>query len=291
MIAPPKDSMASKPKKTAEKAQFSAARLVVWGVVLLLALAAAFAYFAFFAAKNHPAPSATEKPKAPQVAKPAQKKAAPKKAEPKKPEKPVRFWEVDAAHTNGFTEMQMRKWRKEHLPPPGYTNNAVLTRPKPKYAIFNHSCDNLIAAYLTLTPGEGLVGTPILGERFLASFAVPGVKAGQRNTTAGEIEAALARRIPAGPSDGLETRQIKAMVEGMKQEARAYLAAGGSIVGYGARLTERQDAEIAAYERAKANLERAKETMRGKALIDYWESQNDKLRNLGIRPITFESLE
>jgi len=110
--------MASKPKKTAEKAQFSAARLVVWGVVLLLALAAAFAYFAFFAAKNHPAPSATEKPKAPQVAKPAQKKAAPKKAEPKKPEKPVRFWEVDAAHTNGFTEMQMRKWRKEHLPPP-----------------------------------------------------------------------------------------------------------------------------------------------------------------------------
>jgi len=129
------------------------------------------------------------------------------------------------------------------------------------------------------------------GERFLASFAVPGAKAGQRNTTAGEIEAALARKIPVAPADGLEARQIKAMVEGMKREARTYIAAGGTIQNYGVRLTERQDAEIAAYEQAKANLERAKETMRGKALIDYWESQNDKLRNLGIRTITFESLE
>ena len=41
----------------------------------------------------------------------------------------------------------------------------------------------------------------------------------------------------------------------------------------------------------KADLERAKETMSGNALINYWESQNDKLRNLGIRPLTLESLE
>lgn len=26
-------------------------------------------------------------------------------------------------------------------------------------------------------------------------------------------------------------------------------------------------------------------------LISFWEKQNDKLRNLGIRPITLESLE
>ena len=71
----------------------------------------------------------------------------------------------------------------------------------------------------------------------------------------------------------------------------AVVAAGGSVVNYGRRLTERQDAEIAAYERTKADLERAKETMSGNALINYWESQNDKLRNLGIRPLTLESLE
>ena len=129
------------------------------------------------------------------------------------------------------------------------------------------------------------------GDRFLASFAVPGVKATQRNTTVDEIKAALGRKIELTPDDGLEARQIKAMVAGMKQEARAYIAAGGSVVNYGRRLTERQDAEIAAYERTKADLERAKETMSGNALINYWESQNDKLRNLGIRPLTLESLE
>ena len=52
-----------------------------------------------------------------------------------------------------------------------------------------------------------------------------------------------------------------------------------------------ETAEIAAYERTKADLERAKETMSGNTLINYWESQNDKLRNLGIRPLTLESLE
>ena len=129
------------------------------------------------------------------------------------------------------------------------------------------------------------------GDRFLASFAVPGVKAAQRNTTVEEIESSLGRSINIHPDDGLEARQIKAMVEGMKHEARAYIAAGGSVFEYGRRLTERQDAEIAAYERTKADLERAKETMSGNALISYWESQNDKLRNLGIRPLTLESLE
>ena len=129
------------------------------------------------------------------------------------------------------------------------------------------------------------------GDRFLASFAVPGVKAGQRNTTVEEIESALGRKIEPTPDDGIEARQIKAMVAGMKQEARAYIAAGGSVVNYGRRLTERQAAEIAAYERTKADLERAKETMSGNALINYWESQNEKLRNLGIRPLTLESLE
>ena len=129
------------------------------------------------------------------------------------------------------------------------------------------------------------------GDRFLASFAVPGVKAGQRNTTVEEIESALGRSVSIANDDGLEARQIKAMVEGMKAEARAYIAAGGSVVEYGRRLTERQDVEISAYERTKADLERAKETMSGNALINYWESQNDKLRNLGIRPLTLESLE
>ena len=129
---------------------------------------------------------------------------------------------------------------------------------------------------------------PEEGERFFASFAIPGVKAGQRNTTVEELSAALGRRVDALPEDGLETRQIKAMVEGMKAEARAYIAAGGNIVEYGKRLVERQDAEIAIYERAKADFEAAKAVKPEDELVAYWEGLNDRLRNLGIKLVPLE---
>ena len=129
---------------------------------------------------------------------------------------------------------------------------------------------------------------PEEGERFLASFAIPGVKAGQRNTTVNEIEAALGRSVAVTPSDGMEARQIKSMVEGMKAEARAYIKAGGNIVKYGKRLTERQDAEIAIYERTKTEVERARKTMSHDGFLAFWEERNDQLRNLGIRLVPLE---
>jgi len=129
---------------------------------------------------------------------------------------------------------------------------------------------------------------PEEGERFFASFAVPGVKAGQRNTTVDELNAALARTVQVDEKDGLEARQIKAMVEGMKREARAYIAAGGTIVEYGKRLTERQDAEIAIYERTKSEIENAKKTLKNEELVAFWEKRNDQLRNLGIKLISLE---
>ena len=126
------------------------------------------------------------------------------------------------------------------------------------------------------------------GERFFASFAIPGVKAGQRNTTVEELEAALGRSVAPTDADDMEARQIKSMVEGMKAEARAYIAAGGTIVEYGKRLTERQDAEIAIYERAKSELDKAKETLDRDAYLALWEEKNDQLRNLGIKLVPLE---
>jgi hypothetical protein len=123
------------------------------------------------------------------------------------------------------------------------------------------------------------------GECFLASFAIPGVKAGQRNTSEKEFTAALENKCLVTDTDSLETRQIKAMVEGMKNEARRYIAAGGSIVEYGKRLTERQDAEIAVYNRVKADIEKARATMTESAFMTYWEKRNDELRDLGIKTI------
>ena len=129
---------------------------------------------------------------------------------------------------------------------------------------------------------------PEEGDRFFASFAIPGVRAGQRNTTVEEIKAALDRDVEVSDSDGLEARQVKSMVAGMKAEARAYINAGGSIVDYGKRLTERQDAEIAIYERAKAEIDHARKTMSQDDFIALWEERNDRLRNLGIRLVPLE---
>lgn len=126
------------------------------------------------------------------------------------------------------------------------------------------------------------------GDRFLASFAIPGVKAGQRNTSEKEFVTALENKCEIKPNDSIEVKQIKVMVEGMKEEARRYIAAGGSIVSYGKRLTERQDAEIAIYERIKTDLEKAHSSMPEDEYMIYWEKRNDELRNLGIKTIGLE---
>ena len=125
------------------------------------------------------------------------------------------------------------------------------------------------------------------GERFLASFAIPGVKAGQRSTREEEIRSVLDQTIAPKDGDSIEARQIKAMVEGMKQEARRYIAAGGTIVGYGKRLVERQEAEIAIYSRVKAEAEEKRGKMAEEEFEAFLEKRNDELRNLGLRPIVF----
>ena len=125
-------------------------------------------------------------------------------------------------------------------------------------------------------PGEG--------ERFLASFAIPGVPAGQRNTSEDEIKAALARRIEATETDSIEVRQIKAMVEGMKQELREYLADDGTIVEYGKALVQRQEEELGYYNRAKTEIENAKKSGMNQAqLVALWEKRNAALRRMGVK--------
>ena len=124
------------------------------------------------------------------------------------------------------------------------------------------------------------------GERFLASFAIPGVPAGQRSTSEEKLREAL--HCSPSPStftsDGLEARQIRAMVEGMKDELRRYLAAGGTIAGYGKRLVERQEEEISYYNRAKAEIEAAqKAKMPAAQLNDLWEKRNESLRQMGVK--------
>lgn len=122
------------------------------------------------------------------------------------------------------------------------------------------------------------------GERFLASFAIPGVPAGLRNTSEAEIRKCLTRQITPKPEDSIEVQQIKAMVEGMKDELRQFLADNGTIVEYGQRLVARQEQELGYYNRAKSEIETIKNSgASDKAIIDLWETRNTSLRRMGIR--------
>ena len=124
------------------------------------------------------------------------------------------------------------------------------------------------------------------GERFLASFAIPGIPATVRTTNVASLEEALKREIPAAETDGMEAMQIKAMVEGMKDELRGFVKAGGTIEQYGRRLVARQDAEIAIYNRTSNEIEQAVKSNLGKAEIaELVDRRNEELRRMGIKPI------
>ena len=91
-------------------------------------------------------------------------------AETPKSEKKLPKWKYPVDRTNELNAVELRKWRAMHRPPPGYTNTTSLTEAPPKYAIFKHRSENEIAALLTMTPGETLVGTPHYTKRFTEDF-------------------------------------------------------------------------------------------------------------------------
>lgn len=125
---------------------------------------------------------------------------------------------------------------------------------------------------------------PEEGERFLASFAIPGVPAGVRTTNVAELEKALKRTVAIKPDDSMEAKQIKSMVEGMKDELRAYMAKGGTIEKYGERLVERQEQELSYYRRVKEEIASAAKSGLPDAEVEAkWKSGNAELRNMGIR--------
>ena len=126
------------------------------------------------------------------------------------------------------------------------------------------------------------------GDRFLASFAIPGVKAAQRQTSVEQLESALRRTCQPLPDDTIEARQIKAMVEGVKDELRKYLQAGGTIALFGQRLVERQETEIHYYEMAKQVLDAAANGDCSQSqLVARWEQLNNDLRRMGIRLLPY----
>ena len=189
---------------------------------------------------------------------------------PKAEVKTKRFWEVDASQTNGFTEMQMRKWRFANRPAPSYTNNAALVRKKPSYAIFNHKCENLIAAYITMPPGEGVIGTPMLGDRFKQDFLK-----------------SIKDEIVINPDDSPEQILLKQDMIATKKDLKARMDAGEDITEI-IRNTHEEFQILARYKQMLLK-EVSKVKKDSKMTLEdvetFIEAANQMLESKGIAPI------
>lgn len=85
--------------------------------------------------------------------------------------------------------------------------------------------------------------------------------------------------IQIAAEDSREARELKQIVNGMREEMRRCLANGnGTPRSYWRRLNERTAQEIQIYERTRRELEQ--ETSE-----EVWEQKNDALRRLGLRTI------
>ena len=176
----------------------------------------------------------------------------------------------------------------------------ILSTPTPStYTSLDASLDSPVrrqpigdAAVIDKGIREGWVDVFALeGDRFLASFAVPGTPPAIRSTTEEKLREALDHEPSKHPNlpniqTSLEARQIRAIVEGMKQEIREFIADGGTIRQYGRRLVQRQETELGYYHRAKVELDRAIAEKRGKDAINALvEKHNAALRKIGVKPL------
>jgi len=143
------------------------------------------------------------------------------------------------------------------------------------------------------------------GDRLLAVFAQPGrymcakgvdprwlnrmggTGDGKRTTASGtdvfeayaKNELAVEKDIEIADADSREVRELKQIVNGMREEMREYLANGnGTPRSYWRRLNERTTSEVQIYERTRRELENEKSP-------EVRDEKNAALRRLGLRTI------
>ena len=121
-------------------------------------------------------------------------------------------------------------------------------------------------------------------DRLLALFAEPGVELSMMPrlpaTLKADMDKALAARARIEQNDLDEYKQMKCIVEGMKAELRAYLAAGGKLEGYIRRLQKRQREEVEFLAKARVELHRKIDA--GADVVDAWEEMNRMVREQGL---------
>ena len=96
----------------------------------------------------------------------------------------------------------------------------------------------------------------------------------------GEWELGADKDIQIAADDSREVRELKQIVNGMREEMREYLANGnGTPRSYWQRLNERTLSEMQIYERTRRELEK-------EIRPEVWVQKNESLRILGLRTIS-----
>ena len=144
-----------------------------------------------------------------------------------------------------------------------------------------------------LERGDFAAHLPRVGDQMLAVFAQPGKLMCAKGANPRLLDAAMDAAFVAYAKDELaaehdiaidageerELRELKQIINGMREEMRYYLANGnGTPRSFWRRLNERTAQEIQIYERTRRELE--KETSE-----EVWAQKNDALRRLGLRTI------
>ena len=129
---------------------------------------------------------------------------------------------------------------------------------------------------------------PDPGERFLARYAQPGVSGTMALVVDGMLAKSLGREIRFVEGEPAEHAKMKKIVNGMKAEFAAYLAAGGSEEGYMRRLEERQKVEAGIFRSTEDELARLAAKLNASNRVEtaaVWEKKNAMLRSFGLRTI------
>ena len=144
-----------------------------------------------------------------------------------------------------------------------------------------------------LERGDFAAHLPRAGDQMLAVFAQPGKLMCAKGTNPRLLDAAMEAALVGYAKDELsaerdiaidagetrELRELKQIVNGIREEMRQYLANGnGTPRSFWRRLNERTAQEMQIYERTRRELE-------GETSADAWESKNEALRRIGLRTI------
>ena len=131
------------------------------------------------------------------------------------------------------------------------------------------------------------------GDRLLAIFAQPGklmcakgvdprrLDPAAEKALSDYVKAELGadRDLGMGADDSREVRELKQIVNGLREELRGYLSNGnGTPRSFWRRLNERTREEMQIYERTRIELEKEKSQ-------EVWDEKNAALRRLGLRTI------